>query len=75
MAILMPIINDRYYANPQYGKALERDRAADEEFRRVHGEPKPSWLDHLLGLAGNSNTSRAKRPGKVRPDKISLSYR
>ena len=46
----MPIINGRYYMNPQYGLAVERARAADEEHRRLHGEPKPSWLDHFLGL-------------------------
>jgi hypothetical protein len=41
--------------NPQYGKALERDRLADEEQRRVHGEPQPSWLDHHLGFADDSS--------------------
>ena len=34
----MPIINDRYYANHQYGRALERARAAEEEFTRLHGD-------------------------------------
>ena len=54
----MPIINGRYYANPQYGKALERDRIADEESRRVHGEPKPSWLDHSLGFASEPSVQK-----------------
>jgi hypothetical protein len=57
----MPIINDRYYANPQYGRALERDRAADDEFRRVHGEEKPSWLDHFLGFAERTETNQSKQ--------------
>jgi hypothetical protein len=46
----MPVINGRYYANPQYGRGLERARAADAESTRAHGEPKPSWHDHFLGL-------------------------
>jgi hypothetical protein len=54
----MPVINGKYYMNPQYGKALERDRIADEEHRRVHGEPQPSWLDHHLGFADDSNALR-----------------
>jgi hypothetical protein len=48
----MSVINGRYYANPQYGRALERARAANAESRRVHGEEQPSWLDHFLGLVG-----------------------
>jgi CHAP domain-containing protein len=39
----MTIINGRYYMNPQYGAALERDRA--------NGAPQPSWLDRFLGFA------------------------
>ncbi len=54
----MPIINDRHYMNPQYGKALERARAADEAVRRVHGEPQPSWLDHFLGFAATTDTKQ-----------------
>jgi len=46
----MPMINGRYYMNPQYGAALERARAADEESVRVNGTPQPSWLDRFLGL-------------------------
>jgi hypothetical protein len=46
----MPTINGRYYMNPLYGAALERDRAADEAATRLNGEPEPSWLDHFLGL-------------------------
>lgn len=57
----MPVINDRYYANPQYGRALERDRIADEESRRVQGEPKPSWLDHFLGFAEQPGTNHAEQ--------------
>ncbi len=34
----MPVINDRHYMNPQYGMAVERERIADEEHRRVHGD-------------------------------------
>ncbi len=37
----MPIINDRYYMNPQYGAALERDREADAQ----QTDQDPSWLD------------------------------
>jgi hypothetical protein len=47
----MPVINDRYYMNPQYGKTLERDRTADAENTRAHGLPQPSWLDYHLGFA------------------------
>lgn len=47
----MPIVNGRYYMNPQYGAALERARAADEEYVRVNGAPQPSWLDRFLGFA------------------------
>jgi hypothetical protein len=65
----MPLINDRYYANPQYGSALERDRAADGEFRRAHGEPKPSWLDHFLGFADGSDTNQAKPSQPSQPRK------
>lgn len=46
----MPVINGRYYMNPQYGAALERARAADEESIRADGAPQPSWLDRFLGL-------------------------
>lgn len=46
----MPIINGRYYMNPQYGAALERARTADEESIRDYGMPQPSWLDRFLGL-------------------------
>jgi hypothetical protein len=45
----MPVINGRYYMNPQYGLALERDREADAE----KGDQEPTWLDHFLGLAPN----------------------
>ena len=47
----MPEINGRYYMNPQYGRAVERERIADEEHRRVHGEPEPSWHDYHYGFA------------------------
>jgi hypothetical protein len=57
----MPLINDRYYANPQYGRAVERDRTADEEFRRAHGDAKPSWLDHFLGFAEKTDTKQTKQ--------------
>jgi len=56
----MPVINSRYYMNPQYGKALERDRIADEEHRRVHGDPQPSWLDHFLGFAEKPGVKQAE---------------
>ncbi len=46
----MPMINGRYYMNPQYGAALVRARAADDESVRLNGAPQPSWLDHFLGL-------------------------
>src|SRR5216683_1824365 len=54
----MPVINGKHYMNPQYGQALERDRLADEEHRRVHGEPEPSWLDHHLGFVDDSHALR-----------------
>ncbi len=47
----MPEINGRYYMNPQYGRAVERERIADEEHRRVHGEPQPTWHDYHYGFA------------------------
>ena len=63
----MPVINDRYYANPEYGRALERARVADEEFRRVHGEEKPSWLDRFLGFADETDTKQAKQTRQNHP--------
>lgn len=57
----MPIINGRYYMNAQYGRALERDRLADEEHRRVHGEPEPSWLDHFLGFAQSGDVKHGEQ--------------
>jgi hypothetical protein len=56
----MPVINGRYYMNSQYGKALERDRIADEEHRRMHGAPQPSWLDHFLGFAEKPGAKQAE---------------
>jgi hypothetical protein len=56
----MPEINGRYYMNPQYGRAVERERIADEEHRRVHGEPEPSWLDHFLGFAQKPRVTPAE---------------
>jgi|GEM_PF-4495928 len=47
----MPVINDKYYMNPQYGKAVERDLLFREADRRAHGEQQPSWLDYHLGFA------------------------
>jgi hypothetical protein len=79
----MPLINDRYYANPQYGKALERARAADEENKRVHGEEAPSWLDHHLGFASpppaklqakNDDKIRSAARLKDRSDRAAMSY-
>lgn len=57
----MPAINGRYYMNAQYGQALERDRIADEEHRRAHGEPEPSWLDHFLGFAQKPSVKQAEQ--------------
>ena len=45
----MPVINGRYYMNPQHGVALEKARA-EEESLRLNGAPQPSWLDRFLGL-------------------------
>jgi hypothetical protein len=56
----MPEINGRYYMNPQYGRAVERERIADEEHRRVHGEPQPSWLDHFLGFSQKPSVTQAE---------------
>ncbi len=56
----MPVINGRYYMNPQYGQALERDRSVDEEQRRVHGDPQPSWLDHFLDFAQTPGVKQAE---------------
>ena len=56
----MPVINGRYYMNPQYGIALERDRLAEEDHRRVHGDPQPTWLDHFLGFAEKPRTKEAE---------------
>jgi hypothetical protein len=47
---VMPLINGTYYMNPQYGRGLERAKAADAEVRSIRGEPEPSWLDLFLGL-------------------------
>jgi hypothetical protein len=47
--------------NPQYGKALEHDRIADEEHRRVHGVREPSWLDHFLGFAEKPSLKQAEQ--------------
>jgi hypothetical protein len=46
----MPIVNGRFYMNPQYVAALERARTADEDSIRANGAPQPSWLDRFLGL-------------------------
>ena len=51
----MPIINGRYYMNPQYGAALERSRVADDESVRTSGAPRPSWQDYFLGLVSSAN--------------------
>jgi len=51
----MPVINGRYYMNPQYGAAMEQARAADAESVRVNGLPQPSWLDRFLGFAPEEN--------------------
>jgi hypothetical protein len=58
----MPLINDKYYANPQYGRALERARAADADNRRLHGEEEPPWLDRFLGLDGPPLPPRPSPP-------------
>src|SRR4029077_5203928 len=54
----MPMVNGRYYMNPQYGLALERDREAGAE----KGDQEPTWLDHFLGLVptdeGKERTSK-----------------
>jgi hypothetical protein len=52
--ISMPVINDRYYMNPQYGAAQEKARA-DDESNRLKGEPQASWLDRLLSLDEMNN--------------------
>ena len=57
----MPVINDKYYMNPQYGKAVERDRMGDAENMRAHGEPQPSWLDYHLGFADRSSAKHAEQ--------------
>ena len=59
----MPIINGRYYMNPQYGAALERARAADEEYVSVHGTPQPSWLDRFLGFASADDNQEQTSQG------------
>jgi len=64
----MPIINGRYYMNAQYGRGLERARAADEEARRLHGEPKPSWLDHFLGFVTQSATTQQGKEHGIIPE-------
>src|ERR1700693_2781508 len=64
----MPVINGRYYMNAQYGNALERDRIADEEHRRVHGEPEPSWLDHFLGFAEKPSVKQAEQSQQRRSE-------
>jgi hypothetical protein len=46
----VPMINGRYYMNPQYAATLERVRTVDEESVRANGTPQPSWLDRFLGL-------------------------
>lgn len=63
----MPIINGKYYMNPQYGRALERDRSSDEEARRLYGEPEHSWLDHFLGFADQTGTRQATQSAQQRP--------
>jgi len=55
----MPLVNGRYYMNAQYGLGLERARAEDEQQKRLHGEPEPSWLDHFLGLV-ETDADRAR---------------
>lgn len=79
----MPIINDRYYASPQYGRGLESARAADAESRRMHGEEEPSWLDHFLGLVpAAAEKQRDAKPDRVeaqlkddnRTDRAAMSY-
>jgi len=51
----VPMINGRYYMNPQYGAALGRARAADDESVRLNGAPQPSWLDHFPGLVPSAD--------------------
>jgi hypothetical protein len=34
----IPVINAKYYMNPQDGKALEPDRITAEEYERVSGD-------------------------------------
>ncbi len=71
----MPVINGKHYMNPQYGKALERDRIADEEHRRLHGEPEPSWLDHLLGFAEKPSTKQVEATQQKRSELQAQSQR
>lgn len=59
----MPIINGRYYMNPQYGAALERARVADDESIGVNGVPQPSWLDRFLGFAPADNNQEQINQG------------
>jgi hypothetical protein len=44
--VAMPIINGRYYMNPQYGAALERAREAGAE----QDDRGATWLDRFLGF-------------------------
>lgn len=47
----MPVINGRYYMNPQYGAALEADRAAaqaKDSSRKQKAPSNESWLDRQV---------------------------
>jgi hypothetical protein len=66
----MPIINGRYYMNPQFGAALVRARAADDESVRLNGAPQPSWLDRFLGLVPTDNEQEQISPLGTNPSDI-----
>jgi len=68
----MPTINGGYYMNPQYGAALERARAADEESVRVNGIPQPSRLDRFLGFAPQADLQHTYNHTYSDSDNIAL---
>ena len=62
----MPIIGGRYYMNPQYGAALERDRAANPPDE----DQLPIWLDQFLGFVSKDTDSDTKSEGNDASDDI-----
>ena len=65
----MPVIGGRYYMNPQYGMAVERNRAADPP----EEDGKPSWLDQFLVFVSgdtdnDTNSARDGASDDIVPD-------